>query len=318
MRKLSLKVVSIFIGLLITFLIVEFAYRIKLRFFGDYAVYSKTKELVRYSENEKLLVELIPNATVEINKTSYKVNSLGYRDNEWNLIDTTKTKIGLISDSVGFPYGLNQDEGYEYFTENQLTKDSIPTDIYNFSLNGYNANQYIEVLKKVDASENIQLDYLVANITSNDNQPTGTPSMLNWIDHPESKYEWIPSRLIKKFINIHYKKNVHPKLYSFSYIEEYIDYLKEYQNKTNATVIVLLIPSNTTDEGNNNFYLKTKAYAEKNNLKTLYLKDEFTKVSKVELLNDYYYTNDIMHLSKKGHKFVAKHLSTFLKNTIKK
>lgn len=317
MRKLSLKIVSTFIGLLVTFLIIECAYRIKLRFFGDYEVYSKTKEFVRYSENERLLVELIPNSSVEINKSFYKVNSHGYRDTEWNLKDTTKIKMGLISDSVGFPYGLNQEDGYEYVTEQVLAKDTIPTEIYNFSVNGYNAHQYIEVLKKVDSTENIQLDYLIANITSNDNQPTGTPSMLNWIDHPESKYQWIPSRLIKKFINIHYKKNVYPKLYSFSYIEEYIDYLKEFQNKNNITVVVLLIPSNTTNKGNNDFYLKTKAYAEKNNLKTLYLKDEFKKVSENESLKEYYYTNDIMHLSKKGHKFVAKHLSALLKNTIR-
>ncbi|MFY0631468.1 MAG: SGNH/GDSL hydrolase family protein [Flavobacteriaceae bacterium] len=317
MRKLSLKIVSILIGLFITFIIIELAYRIKLRFFGDYTVYSKTKEMVRYSENEKLLVELIPNASVEINKTSYNVNSLGYRDSEWNLKDTTKVKMGLISDSVGFPYGLNQEEGYEYFTELELAKDSIPTDIYNFSMNGYNAHQYIEVLKKVDATKEIQLDYLIANITSNDNQPTGTPSVLNWIDHPASKYEWIPSRLIKKFINIHYKKNVHPKLYSFSYIEEYIDYLKEYQDKNNTTVVVLLIPSNTTDQGNSDFYLKTKEYAKQKNLKTLFLKDKFDNMSKNESLKEYYYPNDIMHLSKKGHKFVAEHLSALLKSTIK-
>ena len=152
MRKLSLKITSILIGLFITFLFVEIAYRIKLRFFGSYEVNVKTKEMVRFSENEKLLVELIPNANVEINNTSYKVNSLGYRDNEWDLKDTTKVKVGLISDSVGFPYALNQEDGYEYATETQLAIDSIPTDIYNFSLNGYNAHQYIEVLKKVRAT----------------------------------------------------------------------------------------------------------------------------------------------------------------------
>jgi len=317
MRKLSFKIVSVLIGLLVTFIIIECAYRIKLRFFGNYEVFTKTKEFVRYSENEKLLVELIPNASVEINKALYNVNSLGYRDNEWNLKDTVKLKIGLMSDSVGFPYGLNQEDGYEYISEQLLTKDSIPTDIYNFSLNGYNAHQYIEVLKKVDSTKNLKLDYLIANITSNDNQPTGTPSMLNWLDHPASKYQWIPSRLIKKFINIHYKKNVHPKLYSFSYVKDYIDYLKEFQIKNQTTVFVLLIPSNTTNKGNNDFYMETKRYAEKNNLKTLYLKDEFTKISKVESLKEYYYTNDIMHLSKKGHKFVAKHLTTLLKNTIR-
>lgn len=314
MRKLSLKIASIFIGLIIAFLIIEFAYRIKLRFFGDYEVLTKTKELVRYSENQELLVELIPNANVQIKNASYKVNSLGYRDDEWNLRDTTKVKLGLISDSVGFPFGLNHEEGYEYFTENELAKDSISTDIYNFSVNGYNANQYIEVLKKVESNQDIKLDYLIANITSNDNQPTGTPSMLNWIDHPKSKHEWIPSRLIKKMINIHYKKNVHPKLYSFSYIENYLDFLKKYQKEQGTQIIVLLIPSNTADKSNDNFYQKTKDYAENNGLKAFYLKDEFAQLSDVE---SYYYPNDIMHLSKKGHKFVAEYLATAIKNTIK-
>jgi lysophospholipase L1-like esterase len=316
MKKRYLKIASVLISLLVIFLVLEFAYRIKLRFFGDYAVYTKTKELVRYSENEKLLVELIPNASVEINKTSYKVNSFGYRDNEWDLKDTTKIKMGLIGDSVAFPFGFNKEDGYEYATEHELTKDSIPTDIYNFSLNGYNAHQYIEVLKSVNTKE-ISLDYLIANITSNDDQPTGKPSMLSWINHPSSKYNWIPSKLVKRAIEIYYRKKVQPKLYSFSYIEDYIDHLQEYQKKYNTTVVVLLIPSNTKDEWNHNFYLKVKAYAEKNNLKTIYLKDKFTQISETESLKEYYYTNDIMHLSKKGHKFVAKHLSAFLKSTIK-
>ena len=275
---------------------------------------TKTKELVRYSENEELLVELIPNANVQIKNATYKVNSLGYRDDEWNLKDTTKVKLGLISDSVGFPFGLNHEEGYEYFTEIELAKDSVPSDIYNFSVNGYNANQYIEVLKKIESNQDIKLDYLVANITSNDNQPTGTPSMLNWIDHPKSKHEWIPSRLIKKMINIHYKKNVHPKLYSFSYIENYLDFLKKYQKEHGTQIIVLLIPSNTTDKSNDDFYQKTKNYAENNGLKAFYLKDEFAQLSDIE---SYYYPNDIMHLSKKGHKFVAEYLATVIKNTIK-
>ncbi len=106
MKKIKLKIASIFIGLLVAFILIEIGYRIKLRFFGEYEVFQKTQELVSYSDNEKLLVELIPNAQVTINDTQYEVNSLGYRDENWNLSDTTKIRIGLISDSVGFPFAL--------------------------------------------------------------------------------------------------------------------------------------------------------------------------------------------------------------------
>lgn len=316
MKNLRFKIISIFLGFLFAFLLIEIVYRVKLRFFGSYESYQKTKELVRYSNNEKLLVELIPNANVEINGTIYKVNSLGYRDDEWNVSDTTKANIGLISDSVGFPFGLPKEEGYEHVLEQNFQKDSLEVEVFNFSLNGYNALQYIEVLQNIE-KQNFHLDYLIANITSNDNQPTGKPSMLSWIDHPKSKYEWIPSKLIKRIIEIYYRKKVHPKLYSFKYIEEYIDYLKDFETKTGTKVLVLLVPSKL-QELNNSYYQKVSTYANSKGLNILFPKEKFTSLREKENINDYFYPNDKMHLSKKGHEVVGDELTTYFKQLIQK
>jgi hypothetical protein len=313
-KNLKFKIVSIFIGLFFAFLIVEIAYRVKLRYFGSHETHQKTKEFVKYSENEKLLVDLIPNAEVEINNTLYKTNSFGYRDDEWNLADTTQVKVGLISDSVGFPFALNKEEGYEHFTEQLAAQDSLNLNVLNFSLNGYNALQYIEVLKKTE-EQNIALDYLVANITSNDSQPTGKPSMLSWIDHPDSGYEWIPSKLIKRAIEAHYRSNVHTKMYSFEYIEQYIDYLKEYQTKRGTRVVILLIPSKESSV-NEDYYQKVKAYALSKDFEVIFPKEKFDEIRTKEDINDYFYPDDKMHLSKKGHFEIGAVLSDYFKQTL--
>lgn len=311
-RKTSLKITSIFLGLFVTFLFIEIAYRVKLRYFAKYEEYLATKKIIKYSENEKLLVELIPNASVTIKNKNYSVNSFGFRDNEWNLKDTTNINIGLISDSVGFPFGLNHDEGYEAQAEVLLSKDSIAVEIMNFSLNGYNANQYIEVLKNIK-HKGIKLDYLIANITYNDNQPTGKPSMLSWIDHPTSKYEWIPSKFVKRIIEFYYRKKVHPNLTSFSYIENYIQNLIDFQKQNKTKIVVLLTPSKGEDI-NTGFYYKTKKYAEENGLKVIFPVDKFDIVDKTKL----FYTNDSMHLSKEGHTVIAEQLKNYFKLEIKK
>lgn len=316
MKNLKFKIASILIGLFFAFLVVEVAYRVKLRFFANYEIAQETKKLVRYAQNEKLLVELIPNVTVEINKTLYETNSLGHRDEEWDLnsSDSTEVKIGLISDSVGFPFGLPHEEGYEYVTEELGQKDSLNLNVLNFALNGYNALQYIEVLKKVK-SQDIALDYLVANITSNDDQPTGKPSMLPWIDHPASSYEWIPSKLIKRMIEMHYRKNVHPKLYSFDYIEQYIDYLKEFESETGTKVLVLLVPSRI--EGfNTGYYQKVKNYALSKNVDVVFPKEKFDSIRANEDIIEYFYDNDTMHLSRKGHRVIGESLVTYFKQEL--
>lgn len=316
MKNLRFKIIAALLGFLFAFTIAEIAYRIKLRFFGSYEITQKTRELVQYSENEKLLVELIPNASVEIKNTKYRVNSLGYRDSEWNSQDTTKVNIGLISDSVGFPFGLTREDGYEYITENTMnTADSLEVEVLNFALNGYNALQYIEVLKKVE-SQGLALDYLVANITSNDSQPTGKPSMLSWIDHPKSKYKWIPSKLIKRGIEAYYRKKVHPGLYSFSYIEQYIDYLQKFEIRTGTKVLVLLIPSKV-EATNTSYYQKVKNYAVSKDVEVLFPNARFDSLRIKENINDYFYPNDKMHLSKKGHQIIADELSTYYKQFIK-
>lgn len=296
---------------------IEIAYRLKLRYFGDYEVAQKTKELVRYAENEKLLVELIPNVEVEINKTVYKTNSLGHRDEEWNLTDTdsTEVRIGLISDSVGFPFGLSKEDGYESVTEELGKKDTLKLNVLNFALNGYNALQYIEVLKKIK-EQNISMDYLVANITSNDDQPTGKPSMLPWINHPGSKYAWIPSKLIKRIIEINYRKNVHPKMYSFDYIKQYIDFLKDFQTNNGTKIVVLLVPSKE-DNINNGFYQKVKEYALSKDLKVVFPKEKFEAIKTNDNINDYFYPNDNMHLSSKGHFIIGETLSDYFKQELK-
>ncbi len=201
--------------------------------------------------------------------------------------------------------------------EKALEKDSLKVDVLNFSLNRYNALQYIELLKKVE-KQNIPMDYLIANITSNDAQATGKPSMLPWINHPSSKYNWILSKFIKRLIELYYRTKVHPSLFSFSYVEEYINYLESFEARTGTKVLVLLTPSRV-QKINDTYYEQVKDYASSRNIEVLFPKQKFDSIRENESINDYFYLgNDTMHLSAKGHAVIDEEIKSYYKQIINK
>ena len=106
----------------------------------------------RPSEDPHLVYELNPGATAEYDGVTIRINSSGFRDDEF---PGPKAAIGerimLLGDSVAFGFGVPMTEAFPQALEEILARssaDSVAPVVYNLAVPGYSTEEEMRLLEK--------------------------------------------------------------------------------------------------------------------------------------------------------------------------
>jgi lysophospholipase L1-like esterase len=110
-----------------------------------------------YRSSEALFTELLPNFQGVLREaefdTSIRVNSLGYRQDEFDPHKSTQRRILVIGDSFTFGYGVEEPDTYPRVLERELNKDgngnvSLPIEVVNAGVPTWWTDAYYLYLKE--------------------------------------------------------------------------------------------------------------------------------------------------------------------------
>ncbi|MFZ5803156.1 MAG: GDSL-type esterase/lipase family protein [Candidatus Omnitrophota bacterium] len=106
--------------------------------------------LHRSSDNLKLLYQLIPNAEKRAYNVDNKINSHGFRDDEYSLSKPEGVlRIAFLGDSVVYGYGLAGHETIPNQLERVYADRGVPAEVLNMGVSGYDTEQAVEFFKVV-------------------------------------------------------------------------------------------------------------------------------------------------------------------------
>jgi lysophospholipase L1-like esterase len=107
----------------------------------------------RKSEDDKLIYELVPGSEAVRNRVPIKINSAGFRDDEFPTDPTSRgRRIVLLGDSVAWGLGVLMEQAFPQVLESLLgesargTTDSRPI-VYNLAVDGYSTDQELRLLE---------------------------------------------------------------------------------------------------------------------------------------------------------------------------
>ena len=155
-RKLLLRFLSLFIGLLVGLVLAELICRVFL-FGWDVFAFRKVNSFtpigysgfVKPAEHQHVWYDLKPGSKGLFKMHGLTVNSQGLRVKEFDLVKPSGTyRIAVIGDSYTFGDGVNIEETYHSLLEDRLNQvsDSLRFELINFGLGGYNLLNYHGVI----------------------------------------------------------------------------------------------------------------------------------------------------------------------------
>lgn len=103
--------------------------------------FNRLKLLLYYDNSPNLRSVLKPNTSVSIAGVEYKINSMGFRDNEYSFLKSNKNiyRIFCVGDSITFGEGISLKKTYPKLLEKALQeKYSKKIEVINTGVPGYN------------------------------------------------------------------------------------------------------------------------------------------------------------------------------------
>ena len=104
--------------------------------------------MIHLSENPDLQYELTPNFEGRAWRTDVKINSDGFRGNEFTRMDPSSYRILVLGDSVAFGISLPVEASFPYRTEELIRKEFPRFEVRNLSVVGYNTFQEVTLLER--------------------------------------------------------------------------------------------------------------------------------------------------------------------------
>lgn len=104
-------------------------------------------DLIRRSENPRLIYELIPDVSGMMQGVRVAINSSGYRGPDYPPHKAPGTfRVVGVGDSIAFGLGVNYGESYMALLERHLGGSETPCEVVNLSAPGYNTAMEVEML----------------------------------------------------------------------------------------------------------------------------------------------------------------------------
>ena len=296
--------------------------------------------ILRYSENPKLLYELVPETFRNMNGINITINSKGMRDYEINFEKPKNVyRVALLGDSIPLGIELNVSDTFPKVLEAILNKNSRykKFEVLNFAVPGYGTKEEAEVLKT--KAMKFSPDVVVVSYVLND--PEISTSLQSYFSqHPKNGSrickinflnlaincelkDFIDSLYVSEFIYskaLNMRSRLNEDYYTRAYKDEIlwknvVDSFAEIKGtiKTNRTkVVVVIFPllyDNLTNYRWKWIHDMIKNEGEKNGFQVLDLLDTYKKFDINDLKSS---KKDILHFNKNGHIIAAEEIYIFL------
>jgi len=141
--------ISILFGIVIAFLIGEFAVR-KLQLSKTWSTFEDSKRLMKYiTTNKRIGFTRIPNSSFDAPRNIiYKSNGEGFRDRTHEKENKSrKIRIAFLGDSVTEGFGVEESDRYSSLIEKELNSKRDSFEILNFAVAGHATRDELEILK---------------------------------------------------------------------------------------------------------------------------------------------------------------------------
>jgi len=125
--------------------------------------------LYRLSKVKELGYEHVPEARVEIEGISYKINKLGYRDIE-HRVRKSGRRVVVVGDSVTFGWNLPLEDTYHYQARERLAALGLPIEVLAMGITGYNLVQDYYLIK--ERALRFDPDLIILQVCLNDFEKT--------------------------------------------------------------------------------------------------------------------------------------------------
>src|SRR5262249_1399115 len=110
------------------------------------------RQMIRHSNNPRIIYELIPDLSVQFMNKQVTTNSQGFRGSEHNISKGNQIiRIIGLGDSSMFGWGVTDEECFLFILQkylNQSRSFNIEWEIINTAVPGYNAVMEVETLKE--------------------------------------------------------------------------------------------------------------------------------------------------------------------------
>jgi lysophospholipase L1-like esterase len=119
-----------------------------------------------------------PGGQAQLMGTTVRINSVGFRDDEYALERNARRRIILLGDSLTFGWGVEKEESFEHRLEAQLDARS-PTELINFAAGNYNTVQQVNLFLEKGLA--YQPDQVVVFYFINDAEEVPKRSRFPWL-----------------------------------------------------------------------------------------------------------------------------------------
>jgi hypothetical protein len=166
MKKIFFIILANFFVLVIVFFCLEFFIRIR----GTFYFFNTrdVKELYIKSKNTKIAYKMHPNFKGYAYGNYVELNNEGFRFSKKRpYFDSKKKKIFGFGDSVGFGWGIPGENTFYSVLNKKFIDAKSEYEVLNYSVVGYNFEQYIFLLKEL-LEENKIPEIILITIVNND------------------------------------------------------------------------------------------------------------------------------------------------------
>jgi len=108
----------------------------------------KPKIFLKQSSNKFIRYELNPGYQGKIYRSHVRINSHGFRGREYDVDKGNKFRICILGDSVTFAINSEEIDTYPSRLEKYFQTDSIPVEVLNFAVEGYDTLQEVKHFEK--------------------------------------------------------------------------------------------------------------------------------------------------------------------------
>ncbi|MFK7748042.1 MAG: SGNH/GDSL hydrolase family protein, partial [Kordia sp.] len=182
--------------------------------------------LLKYSDSDDLVYELLPNLDTKYKLTDFKTNAEGFRDRNHE-INSNTVKIAILGDSFTMGTGVHEEDMFVSTTENILNKQDQERDYetFNFGISGYALTSYKKILERNALKYNPDL-VVIGFCGPNDHYRIGTDfSLDNFTIKPKKNVFW--DSYLKKLLSIKFNPQIIEPVAYEAVHREYID--KQFQ-----------------------------------------------------------------------------------------
>ena len=188
-----------------------------------------TIDIIKLSNNDKIIYELKPNIEGIYVEKTIKINSQGLRDYEYSINKHNDVfRIVGLGDSMMFGHGVNLEDNFLKVIERRLNENSngINYEIINFAVPGYNTVMEIETFKEKVLK--YDPDLVILSFIGNDvSLPNFIKDKVRFFRLDKSYFfEFI----ISKIINIELKNEFLHRLIAAPYILDEKGNIYDYEN----------------------------------------------------------------------------------------